>query len=33
MNDLVKLTARQAVSELKLGAVSPLELIDAACSV
>ena len=30
MNDLVKLTARQAVSQLKRGAVSPLELIDAA---
>ena len=30
MNDLVKLSARQAVSELKRGAVSPLELIDAA---
>ncbi len=30
MNDLVKLTARQAVAELKRGAVSPLELIDAA---
>ena len=30
MNDLVKLTARQAVSELKRGAVSPFELIDAA---
>ena len=30
MNDLVKMTARQAVSELKRGAVSPLELIDAA---
>ena len=30
MNDLVKLTARQAVAELKRGAVSPLEMIDAA---
>ncbi len=30
MNDLVKLTARQAVSELERGAVSPLELIEAA---
>lgn len=30
MNDLVKLTARQAVSQLKEGTVSPLELIDAA---
>ena len=30
MNDLVKLTARQAVAELKRGAVSPHELIDAA---
>ena len=30
MNDLVKMTARQAVSELKRGAVSPLEIIDAA---
>ena len=30
MNDLVTLTARQAVDQLKRGAVSPLELIDAA---
>ncbi len=30
MNDLVRLTARQAVAELKRGTVSPLELIDAA---
>ncbi len=30
MNDLVKLTAREAVAELKRGAVSPVELIDAA---
>ena len=29
MNDLVKLTAREAVSQLKEGTVSPLELIDA----
>ena len=30
MNNLVKLTAREAVSQLKKGTVSPLELIDAA---
>ena len=30
MNELVKLTARQAVAELKRGSISPLELIDAA---
>ena len=30
MNDLIKLTARQVVSELKRRSVSPLELIDAA---
>ena len=30
MNDLIKLTAREAVAKLKAGEVSPLELIDAA---
>ena len=32
MNELIKLTAREAVSLLKQGVVSPLELIEAAAN-